>query len=1729
MTQQHNEKSNEPKVEISYAPSTEDYLEDRREGKPWITKLPFPVHVLRKVTTNDLISGSKLTTSYRYHHGYFDGPEREFRGFGMVETLDTETFEEWKAGDDDPETEPQNYVAPILTKTWFHNGAFTAQKGISAQYKDEYFKGANKESPDSLDDSIIEEHAELFSSELREAYRALKGKALRQEVYEYGDEDRCKNPYTVTESSFFVRTEQRRGKQKHGVFVVHPRETLTWHFEQDPSDPRIGHEAVLKVDDYGNVEESCSLVYPRGFRHDASANHPKEQKKVYCTYNEAEFINHTQNHYLLGVAEQTRSFEIGGLKGQLTGPDFFAYEELKKHIDEALKVELPFETPVNEKGLSSRLLSHQRNRFWNSAGDAPLTVDVEENIPPQALLHHVETAILSKGLTTEAFEGKVTDNDLIEAKYKNGGDGYWWNPGLVQHYEDADHFYLPVRTEDPFGNSVSVEYDVYDLAVIKTIDALKNESTAEVDYRTLSPKKLTGPNGTCTEAITDPLGLVIATSVYGTEPNAQGVDDPRGDLPLEDYQVQEVPNLRHVIDNPHVYLQNATTFFFYDVEAWKDREEPPQAVGLAREQHVLDPGGEQSPVQVSVTYSDGFGREIQSKLLVEPGDAWKKQQDGRFAEESVPERWLVSGRTVFNNKQKPIKKYEPFYSASHAYEPEEFFATYGVTPVIHYDPLLRVVKTDTPKGFFSKVEFTPWQVKTFDENDTVLESEYYNKYGTLSAEEQTALDKAANHADTPSVADLDTLGRQYRVTQKLREGDEVRDLVTYTEFDITGKPLTVTDPRQHRLNEKREENIRTFRYTYDMAGETLRTVSIDAGDDQVLANVMGNPVLSFDKRGHRIKAEYDTLHRLEKKTVSGGSLGREHVVEVLEYGESIQDVELAKSQNKRTRLIRHWDSSGLAEVDAYDFKGQPQVVKKRIRTDYKNETDWSGNDELEPEVFTTENKYDALGRIVWRKNPDDSVERPEFHQSGLLDKVSVTLKGKTDETPFVTGISYNPKGQRERITYGNGTKTVYVYEPETFRLTSLQTTRQSDGKAFQDITYVYDPVGNIVQIRDDSHNRVFTAGGPVEPKCEFVYDALYRLKQATGRTHNALAEGTYKDPAAFKQSKWTTLNDMGQLSEYTRKYTYDDSGNLHEIKHLGVNNFTRKLDVDETSNRALLHEDGFTPDYAESFDANGNQVKMDHLGTIAWNFRDNIASVTMIDRGDNGPNNAEYYVYDASGQRVRKVTERLASGIVEVEEKIYLGGVEIKRFHKLEDSSLTTRLERYDLHVMDDKQRIAVVNHWTKDDLGREVEKQELIGTNRIRYQYGNHLGSASLELAGDGRFISYEEYFPYGGTAFITGQSQTEVKLKEYRYTGKERDDTTGFYYHGARYYAPWLGRWLSPDPAGPVDGSNLYQYVNANPQRFDDPEGMNGDEVQNKTTVEPKIEIKDPELIKIIHALEKMESGGGKTGPVPAKLRNASGVPATWGVSQVGADAAITTLRGGGMDIAKVYGLTKSDLGELAIIARKTAKHYDSIADISIDADASNEDIEKAVSSYLKSDGKNFIEDTGLTQRDAENMLRASLFGKQIKKYKNDDIDTFMGRESVSNNINELQLRKTDVNAYRDRPRGREHRVGFITKAIFNAPNGEVVKDVMTRESGRLMGMLMIRRTYSLVSKAEAAALATGGISKSLSAKETAQIVAAGHNLGITKGKAKKWVRNPTAVRNNPYVRKFMTFYNK
>ena len=215
---------------------------------------------------------------------------------------------------------------------------------------------------------------------------------------------------------------------------------------------------------------------------------------------------------------------------------------------------------------------------------------------------------------------------------------------------------------------------------------------------------------------------------------------------------------------------------------------------------------------------------------------------------------------------------------------------------------------------------------------------------------------------------------------------------------------------------------------------------------------------------------------------------------------------------------------------------------------------------------------------------------------------------------------------------------------------------------------------------------------------------------------------------------------------------------------------------------------------------------MPHLPDIRWDFQDQMRRVDL------GGGGTAFYVYDAEGQRVRKVHEHNGAT---VEERIYIGSFEIYRRRNING----LQVERETLHIMDDTRRLAMVETLTVEDGSPIADPMP-----RHRYAHDNHLGSATLEVDENGLVISYEEYYPFGSTAYQAVPAATEVSAKRYRYTGKERDEETGLNYHGARYYATWLALWVSADPAGLVDGVNLYRYARNNPLTFIDKTGFAG-----------------------------------------------------------------------------------------------------------------------------------------------------------------------------------------------------------------------------------------------------------------------------------------------------------------
>ena len=278
---------------------------------------------------------------------------------------------------------------------------------------------------------------------------------------------------------------------------------------------------------------------------------------------------------------------------------------------------------------------------------------------------------------------------------------------------------------------------------------------------------------------------------------------------------------------------------------------------------------------------------------------------------------------------------------------------------------------------------------------------------------------------------------------------------------------------------------------------------------------------------------------------------------------------------------------------------------------------------------------------------------------------------------------------------------------------------------------------------------------------------------------------------------------------YTQTYTYDEGGNLTELKHhvSTGHGYTRSMLIAQSSNHAVLKSTdtpALPPGLGRDFDLNGNQLALVRGQTLQWNVNNNLQAVTLVTR-DNGSSDDEMYAYDGLGQRTRKVRTTRTQGLTHTVEVLYLPGLEIRR-----DSATGEHLNV--VKVQAGNSDIQVLQ-W---DAGRPQGMPD----NGLRFSLSDHLGSSVLELNGKAELITQESYYPFGGTAWWAGRNEVQASYKTLRYSGKERD-ATGLYYYGYRYYAPWLYRWLNPDPGGAIDGLNLYGFVGNDPMGHVDADG--------------------------------------------------------------------------------------------------------------------------------------------------------------------------------------------------------------------------------------------------------------------------------------------------------------------
>ncbi|MGT3828641.1 RHS repeat protein, partial [Enterobacter kobei] len=480
---------------------------------------------------------------------------------------------------------------------------------------------------------------------------------------------------------------------------------------------------------------------------------------------------------------------------------------------------------------------------------------------------------------------------------------------------------------------------------------------------------------------------------------------------------------------------------------------------------------------------------------------------------------------------------------------------------------------------------------------------------------------------TPTVTVLDNRGLAVRNIGYHRHPDtpDVTDeRITRHQYNARGFLTQSADPRLHA------SGLANFSYLTDLAGNVLRSQGVDNGVTAALNDAAGRPFIAVsnirtaDDGMEDLSQAVTRTWQYEDAALPGRPVSiteqltgeAAHIAERFVYA---GNTEAEKALNLAGICVSHYDTAGLIQTDSVALTGVPLSVTRRLLKDADSPdtvTDWQGdgasawNDLLAGEVlYTTLTAADATGAVLTTTDAKGNLQRVAYDVAGLLSGSWLTLKDGTEQI-IVASLTYSAAGQKLREAHGNGVVTTYTYEPETQRLVGIKTERPaghaSGARVLQDLRYEYDPVGNVLSVRNDAEETRFWRNQKVVPENTYTYDSLYQLVSATGREMaNAGQQGSRLPSATIPLP-----TDSSAYTSYTRTYTYDEVGNLTQIRHSAPatsNSYTTNITLSNCSNRGVLSTLTESPAEVDAlFTAGGQQGQLLPGQSLAWTPRNEL-------------------------------------------------------------------------------------------------------------------------------------------------------------------------------------------------------------------------------------------------------------------------------------------------------------------------------------------------------------------------------------------------------------------------------------------------------------------------------------------------------------------------------------------
>jgi RHS repeat-associated protein len=736
--------------------------------------------------------------------------------------------------------------------------------------------------------------------------------------------------------------------------------------------------------------------------------------------------------------------------------------------------------------------------------------------------------------------------------------------------------------------------------------------------------------------------------------------------------------------------------------------------------------------------------------------------------------------------------------------------------------------TSTTAEFEAPPLDTPSATTKFDAVDRVLQEclpatasqpascreQRYLPFETRSYDER---DSTEGTFRFPTVERTDGLGRARRIERSNVKGSGVVASTWTMSYDVRGKLVSLDDPKGYRRS-----------YGYDSLGRMTSLSDPNLGPISYRYDDAERPVLRTDALGQEQASEYGSSGRLLRQVLrvpgAGGSL-RTEAEYSFHYDEPKADGPLSAAQNLLGRLS-YVDYPVGSDYYSYDAEGRLVAQAAQL---------WDGGSDLSAQVRTTHLRsvsFDPTGAEISRALPGGFSVATSYDRLGLTRKVVAGLAA--DSKTVVDDARYDARGLFTGADHGNGLRSCRSYDSRQ-QLTGIVVGKSSElacaaeaqsrpSFGLYHVAYQWDYDRTLATVTDRSASK------PGLPRLDasYEYDRLLQLRKAT------TSYGTWSYDYDEVQNLISKTVQQGSASPTVTALIYGEAAGPNAVTHLG----TSKLSYDGLG-------------MLKSF--NGFDLRFDVMGRLS--------EATKA-----GGKRFQYF-YDPFGER-RVVLSGTASAKPEVL-RYPLPGYELRGNDEVWSStgpgvSVEVRRAaglRVDAGLLDDltayvaapqsagkplpAEWLDLDNDGDGFDAGDLAEARAAFWAGRVagsprtewRWTHSDHLSSTVLTTDRAGDVVSERRYEPYGSTSRRAGAQTTRG------YTGSEidPDEELGLIRLGARYYAPALSRFVTPDRyigesalnmiKDPLQ-SNLYSYASNNPISILDPTGTESVEYSRTDT---------------------------------------------------------------------------------------------------------------------------------------------------------------------------------------------------------------------------------------------------------------------------------------------------------